>query len=325
MLQIIYLNINFRFGNDFYNITPTSDWLSLFFTLIGAAFGAWLGFKLYIRKERVIKKKDLLFVKEYFIENIEKAQENVYQQKEKWIESSKVQKKNFYEYSKVSRLTFKNLINISQLNTKDLFEAYRDNLHIIKTAYYDLFITTDYIQDILNAVNTSNIENQKSYFKNINEIEKNLIYISVCLKQRKNYLQNRNLSSGKEFIFIEKLLAENKSIHKKSTENNSHNFEQIKTVYIYKIKDCLLFEFSKNKMWIELQQKAYLIDYCIVKNYTNNIAFNKILDKNILKLKEELDDLLTLKDLLTVNSIQPNRPLISRLKRIFTSRQISFL
>jgi hypothetical protein len=319
MLKIIYLNINFRFGNDFYTTEPTLEWLSLFFTLIGAAFGAWLGFKLYIQKEKIIKNENLQFTKEYFIENLEKAYANVNQQKEKWIESSKIQKNNFYKYAKVSRLTFKNLINISQLNTKDLFEAYRDNLHIIKTAYYDLFITTDYIQDILNSVNKSNIENQKNYFHNINEIEKKLINISVCLKQRANYLKNRNQSSVEEFKFIEKLLAENKSIYQKSTENNTHDFEQIKTIYVCKIKDCLLFDFSKNKMWIELQQKAYLIDYYIVKNYTNNIAFNKILDKNISKLKEELDDLSTLKDLLTVNSIQPKNTIISRLKRIFTS------
>ena len=67
------LNINLSFGEHYYSNGESSLWFSLLITLIGAAFGAFVGFRLYIRQEQKLRKKRLKSERKYFLKNLDEA------------------------------------------------------------------------------------------------------------------------------------------------------------------------------------------------------------------------------------------------------------
>ncbi|MRT93538.1 hypothetical protein [Ancylomarina sp. 16SWW S1-10-2] len=289
MKSCLLLNIQFSFGENYYDADPSSLWVSLLITLIGAAFGAWFGFKFYIKQEQTLREKRLESENRYFVKNLEDALENIKQQQKQYIESFEKQKNDLYHYSKPARLCFKNLTYLSKLNTHHLLESFSKKKNFDSNLFFDFFKSIDYVEDILKSVEISDFDNQHQYFNNIDSIEANRIDLITSLKQRGTYLNNNNLTTSKEFIFIHKLIEIDNRINEKFTLSSGHDFKSIKEVLIRKIKNNTTADFTSSTLWKDIDIKSQIISRYIGKIKANNKVANDMLNNNIIKITEELN------------------------------------
>jgi len=295
MKSCLLLNIQFSFGENYYDAEPSSLWVSLFITLLGAAFGAWVGFKFYIKKEQTLREERLESENRYFVKNLEDALDNIKQQQEKYIESSEKQQNDLYHYSKPTKLCFNNLTYLSKLNTHHLLESFSKKKNFDSNLFFDFFKSIDYVKDILKSVEISDIDNQHQYFNNIDSIEASRIDLIASLKQRGTYLNNNNLTTSKEFIFICELIEIDNRINENFTLSSGHDFKSIEDTLIQRIKNNTTSDFTSTTLWKDIDIKSQIISRYIGKIKANNIVANEMLNNNISKITEELNFIETVK------------------------------
>lgn len=280
------LDFQFSFGENYYNAEPSSQLLELLITLIGATAGAFLGYYLYTRQEKNDKDKRLKEEKKYFLHTLEGGIDYLKQQIEKNNKDIIDQKKEPASYIRFSTLYFNNFNYISKLNSSNLYEVFKKNKNSRSDDFFDIFLTTDHIQDTLNSLRISEIDTQRQYFNFIEEIEKSYNKIITTLENRLFCLENTIgvMLSWKEQNSISKLLKEFK-------REDVHDFKKTMTVSIPLIKDKENRQFINIHIYEQIINEGDTIERYVQKIISNNRKRCEKFTIIIIKLDESRDTL----------------------------------
>lgn len=278
----ILLDFNlFSFDENYYNTQQTSQILGFLITLLGAAFGAWIGFRFYIKQDKDEKKKKNKIIKDYFIETVEQAVKNVELQIKVYKDSIEIQKEDLFNYKPIKRVFFKYIEYLSKLNISDLYEIFPKDYKYNKTEYYNILLYIDLIQNIIKE--TENIANQiqTNYHKSVEIIAFSFGEIFTLLTIEKYFKENNSQNNLKEINKIDFLI---KSINKIKLSN----YKDLESGLLKEFCSKEYISLFDRNHYEQFKHYADTISNNLIKIEKNNEDIEQILNEKIKSLKEQL-------------------------------------